>query len=280
MSDNDPEGSRAIEEQEQEEHDGLTFEVVEDEHDEGGRKVRSKGIYLLPNLATTAALCSGFYSIVSAINADFVVAAEWIFLAAIFDGMDGRLARRFNAQSAFGAEYDSLSDLVSFGVAPALLIYLWSLQYLGKHGWFIAFIHTACAAFRLARFNVQMGVVDKRFFIGLSSPLGAAVIASMVWAGVEYDVPHKNILLVLPIAIATVANALLMVSNFKFYSFKELDRSRVPFAVMLPIVLVLGIVLYDLPVGLLSVSLVYAASGPVAALWNRRRKASTPLKTA
>lgn len=260
-------------EQENDEHDGLAFEVVEDEHDEGGRRVRSKGIYLLPNLATTAALCSGFYSIVSAIHGEFEVAAQWIFIAAVFDGMDGRIARRLNAQSPFGAEYDSLSDLVSFGVAPALLIYMWTIQYLGKNAWFFAFVHTACAAFRLARFNVQLGVVDKRYFIGLASPLGAALVASLVWAGVEYHVPHTSPFFALPVAVAVVCNSLLMVSNFRFYSFKELDRSRVPFAVMLPIVLVLGVVLYDLPVGLLSVSLVYAASGPVAAVWNRRKTA-------
>jgi CDP-diacylglycerol--serine O-phosphatidyltransferase len=266
MSDDD----KAVEEHD--EHDGLTFEVVEDEHDEGGRKVRSKGIYLLPNLATTAALCSGFYSIISSMHGNFEVAAKWIFYAAIFDGMDGRLARRFNAQSAFGAEYDSLSDMVSFGVAPAILIYSWSLSGLGRIGWFLAFIHTACAAFRLARFNVQIGIVDKRYFIGLSSPLGAAVVASLVWAGFEYDLPHQQPAFAAVVALIGVFNALLMVSSFKYYSFKELDRSRVPFAVMMPVVLVLGIVAYDLPVGLLSVALVYAASGPVAALWNRRKK--------
>lgn len=257
---------------EQDEHDGLTFEVVEDEHDEGGKRIRSRGIYLLPNLATTAALCSGFYSIIAAMHGSFEVAAKWIFYAAIFDGMDGRLARRFNAQSAFGAEFDSLSDMVSFGVAPALLVYCWSLQGLGRAGWFLAFVHTACAAFRLARFNVQLGVVDKRYFIGLASPLGAAVVSSMVWAGVEYDLPSQSHVFAALVGLIVVFNALLMVSSFKFYSFKELDRSRVPFAVMLPVVLVLGIVAYDLPVGLLSVALVYAASGPVASLWNRRKR--------
>lgn len=258
-------------------HDGITFEVVEDERDEGGKKVRNKGIYLLPNLFTTAALFSGFYAIIAAMNGRFEAAAIAIFVAALFDGMDGRVARMTNTQSAFGAEYDSLSDMVSFGVAPALVVFTWSLQSLGKIGWICAFIYTVAAAFRLARFNVQIAVVDKRYFVGLASPLAAAIIASMVWAGFDNRIAGREQELAIAVAVITVMAAFLMVSNFRYYSFKELDRSRVPFAVMLPVVLVFGIINYDLPIGLLTVSIVYALSGPVATLWNRRKAAgATP----
>ncbi|MFN3586701.1 MAG: CDP-diacylglycerol--serine O-phosphatidyltransferase [Moraxellaceae bacterium] len=266
--------SKHQDEHEHDEHDGITFEVVEEEHDEGGKKVRNKGIYLLPNLFTTAALFSGFYAIIAAMNGRFEAAAIAIFVAALFDGMDGRVARMTNTQSAFGAEYDSLSDMVSFGVAPALVVFSWSLQSLGRIGWICAFIYAVAAAFRLARFNVQLAVVDKRYFIGLASPLAASIIAAMVWAGFdnrrELGHPHEfaNV-----VAAVTVIAAFLMVSNFRYYSFKELDRSRVPFVVMLPVVLLFGIVMYNLPIGILAVSTLYALSGPVAMLWNRRKGA-------
>lgn len=260
-------------EQDHDDHDGITFEVVEEENDEGGKRVRNKGIYLLPNLFTTAALFSGFYAIIAAMNGRFEAAAIAIFVAALFDGMDGRVARMTNTQSAFGAEYDSLSDMVSFGVAPALVVFTWSLQSLGKIGWICAFIYTVAAAFRLARFNVQHEVADKRYFIGLASPLAAAIIASLVWAGFDNRIAGREQELAIAVAVVTVLSAFLMVSNFRYYSFKELDRSRVPFAVMLPVVLVLGIINYDLPMGLLTVSVVYALSGPVATIWNRRKSA-------
>ncbi len=215
-----------------ESHNGITFEVVE-ETSENGKKVRNTGIYLLPNLFTTAALFSGFYAIIASMQHRFEPAAIAIFFAAMFDGMDGRVARMTNTQSAFGEQYDSLSDLVSFGVAPAILVFSWSLQTLGKVGWICAFIYTVCAAFRLARFNVQIGSVDKRYFIGLASPLAAAIIASMVWAGFDNKMPNNLKELAIAASAITVFTAFLMVSNFKFYSFKELDRSRVPFAMML-----------------------------------------------
>jgi CDP-diacylglycerol--serine O-phosphatidyltransferase len=255
-------------------HDGITFEVVE-ETSENGKKVRNTGIYLLPNLFTTAALFSGFYAIIASMQGRFEPAAIAIFFAALFDGMDGRVARMTNTQSAFGEQYDSLSDLVSFGVAPAILVFSWSLQTLGKIGWICAFIYTVCAAFRLARFNVQIGSVDKRYFIGLASPLAAAIIASMVWAGFDNQLPNKLTEFAIVASIITVFSGFLMVSNFKFYSFKELDRSRVPFAVMLPVVLVIGIVAYDLPIGLLAVSVVYAMSAPVTAIWHKMRPAKS-----
>lgn len=259
--------------QDHDDHDGITFEVVEEENDAGGTRVRNKGIYLLPNLFTTAALFSGFYAIIAAMNGRFEAAAIAIFVAALFDGMDGRVARMTNTQSAFGAEYDSLSDMVSFGVAPALVVFTWSLQSLGKIGWICAFIYTVAAAFRLARFNVQLAVVDKRYFIGLSSPLAAAILASLVWAGFDNRIAGREQELAIAVAVVTVLSAFLMVSNFRYYSFKELDRSRVPFAVMLPVVLILGIINYNLPVGLLTVSVVYALSGPVATIWNRHKPA-------
>ncbi len=258
----------------QDDYEGITFEVEEEEDDGDGRKVRNKGIYLLPNLFTTAALFSGFYAIIAAMQGRFEPAVIAIFMAAVFDGMDGRVARMTNTQSAFGEQYDSLSDLVSFGVAPALVVFSWSLQTLGKFGWICAFIYTTSAAFRLARFNVQIGSVDKRYFIGLASPLAAAIIASMVWAGVDNRVPGREWELAVVAALITVLAGFLMVSNFRYYSFKQLDRSRVPFAVMLPVVLVIGIVAYDLPIGLLAVSFVYAASAPVTALWNKLRPAA------
>lgn len=268
--------SRHEQDSEHAEHDGITFEVVEEEHDQSGRRIMNKGIYLLPNLFTTAALFSGFFAIIAAMNGMFEKAAIAIFVAALFDGMDGRVARLTNTQSAFGAEYDSLSDMVSFGVAPALVVFSWSLQSLGKIGWICAFIYAVAAAFRLARFNVQLAVVDKRYFVGLASPLAAAIIASMVWAGFDNRIAGREHEVAIGAAVVTVLAAFLMVSNFRYYSFKELDRSRVPFAVMLPVVLVLGIINYDLPIGLLTVSLVYAASGPLGTLWARRKTAGGP----
>lgn len=255
---------------ENEEHSGLTFEVEEDEQLASGQKRRHKGIYLLPNLFTTAALFSGFYAIISSMAGNFEAAAIAIFVAALFDGMDGRVARLTNTQSAFGAEYDSLSDMVSFGVAPALLMFSWALTGLGKFGWICAFIYTVAAAFRLARFNVQIDVVDKRYFIGLASPLAASIVASFVWVGVENQLldTYKVFLPILG-GLVTVLAGFLMVSNVKYYSFKELDRSRVPFVVMLPIVLVFGIVMYNLPIGILAVSMLYTIAGPVSMLWRK-----------
>lgn len=148
--------------------------------------MKRRGIYLWPNLITTAALLSGFYSIIASMNGEFAQAIYAIFLAALFDGLDGRVARAIGAQSAFGEQYDSLSDLLAFGVAPAMLMYSWSLHDLGRIGLACCFVYTACAAFRLARFNVQIGVVDKRYFIGIASPLAAIIIISLVWVARDY----------------------------------------------------------------------------------------------
>lgn len=261
---------------EQDHDNGLTFEVVEEEHAEGGRRVRNKGIYLLPNLFTTAALFSGFYAIIAGMQGRFEAAAIAIFVAAVFDGIDGRVARLTNTQSAFGAEYDSLSDMVAFGVAPALVVFNWSLLTLGKIGWLAAFIYTAAAAFRLARFNTQLAVADKRFFTGIPSPLAAAIMASMVWAGWDNQVVGKEQLIAWGVAIIAVLTAFLMVSNFRYHSFKEFDRSRVPFYLLLIVVLVIALVSYDPPKVLFGIAVAYALSGPLAVIF-RRRPESTPM---
>ena len=167
--------------------DGITFEVEEEEQTHEGQKVKRRGIYLWPNLITTAALLSGFYSIIASMNGNFNQAIYAIFLAALLDGLDGRVARAIGAQSAFGEQYDSLSDLLAFGVAPAILMYSWRLHDLGRIGLACCFIYTACAAFRLARFNVQIGVVDKRYFIGVASPLAAILVICLVWVSRDYS---------------------------------------------------------------------------------------------
>lgn len=200
-----------------------------------------RGIYLLPNLMTTLALFAGFYAVIAGMNGDFVAGAIAIFIAMVFDGLDGRIARMTNSSSAFGAEYDSLADMVSFGLAPALLLYQWALSDFGKLGWLIAFVYTAGAALRLARFNTQVGVADKRYFQGLPSPAAAALLAGFVWlvetnqinTGFEGDFA----------LIFTLAAGLLMVSNIRFHSFKELNlRDKVPFVTLLVIVLVVVVI--------------------------------------
>ncbi len=253
--------------------DGITFEVEEEEHTHEGHKVKRRGIYLWPNLITTAALLCGFYSIIASMNHDYLHAIYAIFLAALFDGLDGRVARAIGAQSAFGEQYDSLSDLLAFGIAPAILMYSWALHDLGRIGLACCFVYTACAAFRLARFNVQIGVVDKRYFIGIASPLAAVMVISLVWVSRDYpmifDLSSSTIQVVY--AALMVIVGLLMVSNVKYYSFKQVDRKRVPFVVMLPVVLVFGIITYDIPLGILVVSIVYALSGFVTTFLARNQ---------
>lgn len=250
---------------------GLTFEVVEEEHTQEGQKVRSRGIYLVPNAITTAALLSGFYSIIASTNGQFVHAILAIFLSGLLDGMDGRAARMLNAQSPFGEQFDSLADLLSFGVAPAILVYSWALDPLGRVGLACAFIFTACAAFRLARFNVQIAVVDQRYFIGLASPLAAVLLSSGVWVGLDNPewFVRSDVLVLVLFAALSVISGLLMVSNVQYFSFKQLDRQRVPFAVMLPMVLVLVTITYNIPIGIFTVAVIYAASGIVTTLQRR-----------
>lgn len=249
-----------------------------DEHVEevniDGRRERHRGIYLLPNLFTTGALFSGFYAIVAGMNGRFETAAIAIFIAMVFDGLDGRVARMTNTQSKFGAEYDSLSDMVSFGVAPGLVMFSWALSGLGKFGWAVAFIYVACAALRLARFNTQIDTADKNYFSGLASPAAAAVMAGMVWVCQDQGWVGENV----PVGLAIVSGCLtalmgfLMISSVKYNSFKGLDlHGRVPFVVMILIVLAIGVVMLAPSGVLLAGFLIYAASGPAAVTMRKLR---------
>ncbi len=238
---------------------------------------RARGIYLLPNLFTSAALFAGFYAIVQAMNSNFEQSAIAIFIAMVMDGLDGRVARMTNTQSAFGAEYDSLSDMVSFGVAPALIMYVWALQPMRKLGWIAAFIYCACAALRLARFNTKLDDEhqDKRYFQGLPSPAAAALLAGFVWVSYEYNVSGREIFFgaiqVKWMAWGlTVFAAGSMVSDLKFYSGKDINlKESVPFVAILAIVLMLVLISYSPPEVLFTVVLVYALSGYF--LWAKSR---------
>ncbi|RDV29402.1 CDP-diacylglycerol--serine O-phosphatidyltransferase [Alteromonas aestuariivivens] len=223
---------------------------------------KRKGIYLLPNLLTTAGLFSGFYAVVSSMNGHFEAAAVAVFVAMVFDGLDGRVARITNTQSAFGAEYDSMADMVSFGMAPALVAYNWGLSELGKLGWLAAFIYVAGAALRLARFNTQVGIADKRFFQGLASPAAAAVVSGLVWVGVEYGMNGNDYGVI--VAFVTTAAGLLMVSNFKYNSFKEVNwNGKVPFVALLIIMLIFVVVATEPALVLFLVFVLYALAGPI-----------------
>ena len=229
-------------------------------------KIRSKrGIYLLPNVLTTFGMFAGFYSIISSINGDFTIAAISILIAMFWDTLDGRVARLTNTQSAFGAEYDSLADLVSFGLAPALLVYQWTLYELGRFGWLAAFVYLACAALRLARFNTQVGIADKRYFQGLPSPAAAGVIASMIWlkiwtfASFDSDVISLGYYLGAGI---TILCGLLMVSNIRYYSFKEFDSKKASFRFLLIVILSLIILVSKPNIILFTGFFVYLLSGP------------------
>jgi len=231
-----------------------------------------KGIYILPNLFTTAALFAGFYAIVQAMNGQFEYAPIAIFVAMIMDGLDGRVARWTHTESDFGAQYDSLSDMVSFGLAPALVMYEWALSGLGKLGWLAAFLYAAAAALRLARFNVQTGG-DSRYFTGLPSPSAAALLAGLVWVlHTTYGVPGKEVSF---IALGvTVFAGLSMVSNIQYHSFKHLNvKNRVSFVAVIAVVLIFVLVSLDPPQVLFLGFLVYSLSGPLLAafrLYQRR----------
>jgi CDP-diacylglycerol--serine O-phosphatidyltransferase len=251
-----------------------------DDQPNGTRKPR-RGIYLLPNLFTTGAMFAGFYAIVAGIGGNFTHAAIAVFVAAILDGLDGRVARLTGTQSEFGVQYDSLSDLVSFGLAPALVLYTWSLSSLklygsgwGKVGWMAAFIYAACAALRLARFNTQVAVIDKRYFQGLASPAAAGLCMSFVWSVEEgglFGLHADDMDFVTPL-VAVVAG-LLMVSRVRYFSFKAWPRSdRVPFIWIPAAMLVLVGLALDPPRVLLAVTALYVLSGPVMTLWGLRRK--------
>ncbi|MEW5966813.1 MAG: CDP-diacylglycerol--serine O-phosphatidyltransferase [Pseudomonadota bacterium] len=239
-------------------------------------RMRDRGIYLLPNLFTTGALFAGFYAIVQAMNGRYEYAAVAIFIAMVLDGLDGRVARMTRTQSAFGAEYDSLSDMVSFGVAPALVIYEFALQGLGKLGWIAAFVYCAGAALRLARFNTQLDQpTDKRFFQGLPSPSAAALVAGFVWVMVEYGIRGEEMRWLA--ALIALFAGLSMVSNFRFYSGKEINlRKSVPFFVILLIVLLFILISTSPPEVLFAGFVLYGLSGYADAVWRLAHRKPKP----
>jgi CDP-diacylglycerol--serine O-phosphatidyltransferase len=240
-------------------------------------QIRRKGIYLLPNLVTTAALFAGFYSVVAAIDGNFQAAAWAIFIAGFLDGMDGRVARLTSTASEFGKEYDSLSDMVSFGLAPAIVTYQWGVERLaeygavwGRLGWLAAFLYVAAAAFRLARFNSN-AAQDRRFFQGLASPAAAIGVASMVWLATHYEI-EGLVGLVAGITVTALAG-LLMMSRFAYLSFKEISAGkRLRFANLLLIPLVIIVIAVEPEVTIFALFVIYASSGPAAWLWHRRKK--------
>jgi CDP-diacylglycerol--serine O-phosphatidyltransferase len=229
--------------------------------------LRSKGIYLLPNAFTTAALFCGFYAIVMAMNGQFSNAAVAIFAAMVLDATDGRVARLTNTQSEFGAQYDSLSDMVSFGAAPALIVYEWSLRGMGKLGWLAAFVYCAGAALRLARFNTNIAVVDKRFFQGLPSPAAAALVAGFIWLMDDLRIAGADFRWLS--WIITVYSGLTMVTNVPFYSFKDVNfKKSVPFIAIFLIVLIFVAVSSDPPKVLFGLFVIYGLSGYGVFFWH------------
>ncbi len=254
-------------------------DLPEDEHERepalaAETRPRRKGLYMLPNAITLAALFSGFYAIVMAINGRFELACIAVFCAAVLDSLDGRVARMTNSQSAFGEQMDSLCDMVSFGAAPALIVYIWALKDLGKAGWIPAFVYISGAALRLARFNVNIGVVDKRFFQGLPSPAAAAIVIGLIW--VVDDAGFKNVSTIPALAwtafAVTLYAGLSMVTNAPFYSFKVVgSRRTVPFIVIVAIALGIALVALDPPKLLFAIFCVYGLSGYVIYGWRRMK---------
>lgn len=243
----------------------LPFDEHVEEVSENGKKVQRRGVYLLPNLVTTGALFGGFFAIISAMEGNFAYAALAIFAAQILDGFDGRVARMTNTESQFGTEYDSLSDMVSFGLAPAVVVFSWGLEPLGKLGWAAAFVFACCAALRLARFNTQTGVSDHNYFIGLASPPAATLLASGVWLGSSLTLTTEVSIFA---AILTAFVGIMMVSNFRYQSFKGLDDGhRVPFVAMIIVLLVFFLVLIDPPKVLFAMAFIYTLSGPITWLY-------------
>jgi CDP-diacylglycerol--serine O-phosphatidyltransferase len=243
-------------------------------------KKQHKGIYLLPNLLTTAGLFAGFYSIVAAMHSRFEAAAIAVFIAIITDGLDGRVARLTNTASDFGAEYDSLNDMVCFGLAPALVMYEWSLVHMAnlgwaKLGWLAAFFYTASAALRLARFNTQTDDGDRRFFQGLASPAAAALLVGTVWVADDLGIPGKE--LALQAFFLTLIAGSLMVSTIRYYSFKDVGaKHRVPFIAIFAVVLAFMFASIDPPKVILGVFIIYALSGPFMSFRRSPRRKSPP----
>lgn len=234
------------------------------------KKKPRRGIYLLPNAFTTAALFCGFYAIVMGMDSHFEKATIAIFVAMVLDSLDGRVARLTNTQSEFGAQYDSLSDMVSFGAAPALVAYEWGLRGLGQWGWLAAFVYCACAALRLARFNTNIAVVDKRYFQGIPSPAAAGLVAGFIWAVTDFKLDATNLRWVM--WLITLLVGFTMVSNIPFYSFKEINlKKSVPFAVPLVLVLVYVLIVSYPSLVLFSVFVLYCFSGYAIFLWRWRK---------
>jgi CDP-diacylglycerol--serine O-phosphatidyltransferase len=253
-------------------HDGNDSSLIDES--EPLPKKRRKGIYILPNLFTLAALFGGFYAVVMAMNGRFDQAAAGVFCAMVLDSLDGRVARMTNTQSAFGEQMDSLSDMVSFGAAPALIAYEWSLKGLGRWGWIAAFVYCACAALRLARFNVNTGVVDKRYFQGLPSPAAAALVAGFIWLMTELDIGGPSVPWYM-FGIALYAG-LTMVTNVPFYSFKDIQMKKsVPFVVIVLIALGIAVVNIHPPIVMFAVFVVYGLSGYVVYAWRRTKGVQT-----
>lgn len=250
------------------------------EGEQGSRnhpRPRRRGIFLLPNLFTTSALFAGFFAIIAAYRGDFRESGIAIIVAMVLDGFDGRVARMTNTTTEFGAEYDSMADMISFGMAPAFLAYVWSLSSLsaakyGQLSWVVAFVFTACCGLRLARFNVAVGTADKRFFQGLACPAAAAIIASLVWVCTDLGISGESAVILT--VIVTLSTGLLMVSKFAYYSFKDLGTNRrVPFYMLLALLLLFVITAVDPPKMILIASVFYGLSGPAWATfsWYRKR---------
>src|SRR6187431_866597 len=257
---------------------GGTDGNVDDDGLEPPPRRRRKGIYILPNLFTLAALFGGFYAVVMAMNGRFEQAAVGVFAAMVLDSLDGRVARMTNTQSVFGEHMDSLSDMVSFGAAPALIAYEWSLKGLGRWGWIAAFVYCACAALRLARFNVNTGVVDKRWFQGLPSPAAAALVAGFIWLMTEWGKRGGEVLYLSWTQITWITFAftlyagLSMVTNAPFYSFKDIQMKKsVPFAAIVLIALGIAVINIYPPAVLFSIFVVYGLSGYVIYGWRKAR---------
>lgn len=253
------------------------------ETEEPDLRKRSRAIYILPNLFTSAALFAGFYAIVQAMNGRFEQAAIAVFVAMILDGLDGRVARLTNTQSQFGAEYDSLSDMVAFGAAPALIVYEWALKDLGKLGWIAAFIYCVSAALRLARFNTNISVVDKRYFQGLPSPAAAAILTGFIWVMTDYGIGGADRLLGIPVpwlaCVTAVFAGVSMVTNVLFWSGKSINlRRAVPFSVALIFIAILLAVHSDPPGVLFGLFVCYGLSGYVMSIWRRLRKSRISTK--
>ena len=235
---------------------------------------RRKGIYILPNLFTLGGLFGGFYAIVMAVDGRFENAAIGIFCAMVLDSLDGRIARMTNTQSAFGEQMDSLADMVSFGAAPALIVYVWALSSLGRWGWIGAFVYCACAALRLARFNVNTAVVDKRFFQGLPSPAAAALVAGFIWLMTDAGIDGQDVRWY---AFAlTLYSGLTMVTNVPFYSFKDVQMKKsVPFAVIVLIALGIAVINIDPPIVMFGLFMIYGLSGYAVYAWRKAKGQQT-----